>query len=110
MAENIILWARCPRRDIYLPIRIFSPDALKAEGWGDDYAFSFTGHSGQLIVDPSGNEDTIPQSAKPEHDTNLETGGNPDRTSRTSCENVTVFFATGQSVNDEGKAKCLSQH
>ena len=95
--SQIILWARNPQNGTYLPIRTFNIDALQADGWGDDYAFSFIGQSSQLIIAPSADEDIIPQEASPVQDLNCETGGNPLLISRSEVENVTVFFATGHS-------------
>lgn len=97
MAETIELWARSPQNGTYFPIRTFNLSSLRAEGWGDDYMLTFKGQRDQLIVAPSECSDAIPQVDSPVQDLNPATGGKPDRTSLSEVENVTVFFATGQS-------------
>lgn len=83
------------RGGVYFPIVQLDVEHLRETGFGNQFMLRYNGQMCQLVPPPDFG--STPQESSPVQDLNSDTGGNPDRTTREAVENVTVFFATGQS-------------
>ena len=87
----------CLKGGVYFPVFKLDVEQLNRQGFSNQFMLQYTGQSDQLYATPSGCLRSTPQVDAPEHDLNCATGGSPALKDRSVVENVTVFFATGQS-------------